>query len=194
MAGIILSAGASHRMGRAKALLKLKGRTFIENLVRDFQAGRLSPIIVVLGHEHIELSPHIPEDACIAINPQYQKGQFSSLRVGLRALAKEGGCSATPVLLTLVDQPFAPLPVITALQKAINRGASAAVPTLEGCSGHPVLLGPELVQKVLTAEPTTTLASLLAGEAVPVEVEDKRILLNINTPRDYQLIENGGYP
>ena len=48
IAGIILAAGASSRMGSPKALLDYRGETFVNRLVRVL-SGVCDPVIVVLG-------------------------------------------------------------------------------------------------------------------------------------------------
>jgi len=181
-------------MGRPKALLELDGNTFIQLLIRDLEAAGISPVIVVLGHRPQELKPSIPEGVRVSINPDYRRGQLSSLKQGLKALADRQGNIEGPVLIALIDQPFAPLPVIAALREAVDSGAAAAIPCFEGRPGHPVMLSPELAATALAAGPQTTLADLLRPKAARVEVGDERILLNINTPKDYSKITEGGYP
>jgi CTP:molybdopterin cytidylyltransferase MocA len=48
VAGLILAAGESRRMGSPKALLRYRGQTFLDTLISLF-AARCSPVIVVLG-------------------------------------------------------------------------------------------------------------------------------------------------
>ena len=49
IAGIILAAGASRRMGSPKALLEYQGETFAGRLARVL-SGVCDPVIMVLGH------------------------------------------------------------------------------------------------------------------------------------------------
>ena len=50
LAGLILAAGSSSRMGKPKPLLELGGETFLDRLI-GLLAGCCSPVVVVLGHE-----------------------------------------------------------------------------------------------------------------------------------------------
>src|SRR5579872_7589241 len=100
IAGIILSAGASRRMGRPKATLDYHGETFIGRLVRIFSTV-CDPVIVVLGHGAETLAPHVPASAQLQVNPDPDRGQLSSLQIAIRALPAE--CDS--FLFTLVDCP-----------------------------------------------------------------------------------------
>ena len=107
IAGIILAAGESSRMGRDKALLPLGTQTFVERLL-GVLSGVASPIIVVLGHHADEISQAIAPalartpGARVVRNPDYKLGQLSSLQAALRALAAENISGA---IVCLVDHP-----------------------------------------------------------------------------------------
>ena len=55
IAGLILAAGESRRMGRDKALLTFSGRTFLETILHKLGAAGIENVTVVLGH-HAEIS------------------------------------------------------------------------------------------------------------------------------------------
>ncbi len=58
IAGILLAAGESTRMGRLKALLPWRGTTLVQSQLAAM-AG-LSPLIVVLGHRSDDLARLVP--------------------------------------------------------------------------------------------------------------------------------------
>ena len=62
VAGIILAAGESSRMGRDKALLPIGRETFVQHLIALLQ-GRVSPLLVVLGHHAEEIEAWITPQA-----------------------------------------------------------------------------------------------------------------------------------
>src|SRR5271168_2747955 len=100
--GIILAAGESRRMGYPKPLLKIGGQTFIEHIAETMLAV-VPRLVMVLG-AHCELvRAAIPRDARIAIveNPNYARGQLSSLNVGLSAILP----GSTGALVHLGDHP-----------------------------------------------------------------------------------------
>jgi len=95
-------------MGTPKALLPIKGKPFIEQIVSGFKASKVGKIIVVLGYnaEGIQQKiQHLP--ITIVINRDYSKGQLSSLITALRALETEKFEEKVDgALIHLVDHPF----------------------------------------------------------------------------------------
>ncbi|MEZ5395031.1 MAG: NTP transferase domain-containing protein [Bryobacterales bacterium] len=78
LAGVILAAGRSSRMGRDKALLPCGESTFLGSLVRTFRK-RCDPVIVVLGHNAEQIRP-AAEGAQVVVNEGYDRGMLSSLQ------------------------------------------------------------------------------------------------------------------
>jgi CTP:molybdopterin cytidylyltransferase MocA len=100
VAGIILAAGESRRMGFPKALLRYREESFLDTLIGLF-AARCQPVIVVLGAHSDRIRQHTLRPATFVINADYQRGQTSSMQCGLRAVPP----GADSVLFTLVDHP-----------------------------------------------------------------------------------------
>src|ERR1700704_3400773 len=89
-AGLILSAGASSRMGRDKALLPWRDGTFLSSAIRALQPAT-ELVIVVAGSNAPNLEPIADAEAAfLAVNPDPQQGQFSSLLVGLQEVLNHG--------------------------------------------------------------------------------------------------------
>ena len=59
IAGLILAAGESSRMGTPKATLAYRGRTFLELIVETLRSAGLERIVVVLGHRAGEIQPRV---------------------------------------------------------------------------------------------------------------------------------------
>ena len=102
VAGVVLAAGESRRMGQLKALLPFGPHTVIEQVLQPLLGVDLSEVAVVLGHRADEIAAVLePLPVRLLYNPDYQLGMTSSVQVALRAL--------DPVpdayLLALVDQP-----------------------------------------------------------------------------------------
>ncbi|MGH9593849.1 MAG: nucleotidyltransferase family protein, partial [Bryobacteraceae bacterium] len=97
IAGIILAAGASSRMGTPKALLDYRGETFVGRLMRVLGAV-CDPVMVVLGYHAAEIGARVPANVRVVLNPDPDRGQLSSLQTALAALPVEAdGFAFVPV-------------------------------------------------------------------------------------------------
>lgn len=188
IAGLILAAGESSRMGKDKALLAYRGRTFLETLFANLREAGLKRIAVVLGHhaEEIRRAVNLPDAQWIS-NPDYRLGQTSSLQAGLRALAH---AELEGIVLCLVDHPAISVEVIRTLLKSFRQtGASVVVPTCGGRRGHPILIARSLFKELLDLGPESGANTVIRKhrEATHfVEVEDPGVLLDIDDPEAYQ--------
>ena len=124
VAGLILSAGESKRMGSPKALLEFRGETFLDRLIGTFSQF-CSPVVVVLGCEADRIRAGLRRklQAVFAENPNYRFGQLSSMQCGLRAIPPD----TEGVLFTLVDHPNVRRATIAAL---LSLRALASPPTV----------------------------------------------------------------
>jgi len=103
VAGVLLAAGTSSRMGCNKLLFELDGESVLRGAVRRALAGGLAPLLVVLGHQAERARQELDGMACRAvINPDYDQGITSSLKAGVSALPP--GVPAAAVLLA--DMPL----------------------------------------------------------------------------------------
>ncbi len=100
--GIILSAGASRRMGTPKALLLIENETFLDRMIRLFSEV-CNPVIVVLGShaEQIRSGVQRGSQVTFIVNPDPERGMLSSLQCGLEALPED----VDAVMFTPVDHP-----------------------------------------------------------------------------------------
>ncbi len=117
MAGLILAAGASRRMGRDKALLTYSGRSFLETLISNLAAAGIANTTVVLGHhaEIIQRTVHLGA-VRLVVNGDYLRGQTSSLQLGIAAAAAD---SPDAIVLCLVDHPAISTAVIGQAKRAL---------------------------------------------------------------------------
>lgn len=127
IAAIILSAGGSIRLGRAKQLLSHEGQTFIRRAVQSAIGAGCAPVIVVLGAEVEGVAREIKDlPAQITQNPDWERGLGTSIRRGVAELSRlEPHASA--VVLMVCDQPFVTSAVIAAL---ITAHAQTAKPII----------------------------------------------------------------
>ena len=193
IAGLILAAGESSRMGTDKATLAYRGRTFLEAIVKTLGEGDIDRIVVVLGHHAEEIQRHVRiEDAQVVINPDYRSGQTLSLQVGLRTLIAD---DLEAILLCLVDHPAVSAETVRRLVATFRQsGAPVVIPTYLGRRGHPVLIGREVFDDLLG------LASHAGADSVVrryrpatqfVKVEDEAIVMDVDDLESYRRVTRG---
>jgi molybdenum cofactor cytidylyltransferase len=178
-AAVVLAAGASTRMGRAKALLRHGERSFVACAVDLAVAAGCAPIVVVTGAQALSE----PLAATLVHNEAWPLGQLSSLQRGLAALAESTG-----VLVLTVDRPHLRPATVIALVRAF-REAPAYVwqPEYAGQRGHP-LVWPAALLPALRALPPASDPRLLLREHAAlrrgVAVDDPAIHANLDRPED----------
>src|SRR6202023_4160426 len=80
LAAVILSAGASSRMGRPKALIPFREGTFLEHLIQVTRHPRIGITRVVLGAGADEIRNITKlDEPLVVLNSTWQQGHFSSL-------------------------------------------------------------------------------------------------------------------
>lgn len=122
VAGVVLAAGASTRMGRNKLLIEIDGETLLRRAVRQAIGADLDPVIVVLGHEAGRARDAVAGLPCRpVVNEGYMHGVNASLRAGIGAVPPE----AVATVVVLADMPLVTAPMIATL---VERYRATAVP------------------------------------------------------------------
>ncbi len=183
---VILAAGYSQRMGRPKLSLPCRhDRSFLDSCINAFKGFGCTQIVVVTNKTgmHWINGREWPDTMLPVLNAFPRKGRFFSLQLGLMAITKE-----CPVFIHNVDNPFITSKTLEKLA-AFAGHADYIRPVYDGKHGHPVLITTKVVSEII-AEKT-------AGENVRhylekyaqvlVNVNDPNVLVNINTPADYEL-------
>jgi len=188
--GIILAAGEGARMGVTKQLLPLRGTTILECVVISALASSLQQVVVVLGHQAAEIAPTLKNhNISLVVNPDYRLGQSTSLKAGLRAVA--GNTDA--VLFLLGDQPLVTSETINLILDAYRAsGSPIVVPVFEGRRGNPVLFSNETFSRIELLSDDCGARPLIgeyAGRLISVPVGDSSIHFDIDTPEDYQRLQ-----
>jgi molybdenum cofactor cytidylyltransferase len=190
LAGIVLAAGRSARMGFPKALLDFRGAPFVVRILEAFEALELKHRVVVLGPDAPRIRPALAmHDCAIVENPDVDAGPIASLRAALTALrATRPGA----VLVWPVDLPHVRIATVERMREAHQRsGAPAVAPVFGGRRGHPVIWDQAVFGELETSESATregARAVLRAhgGEVVTVPVDDPAVVDDLNTPEDYE--------
>ncbi len=205
LAGIILAAGASSRMGRPKALLPYPAAlapvpgwpapaeaTFLSACAYKLLAA-CHRVWIVLGREAAAIRAH--HDALPAAwplewlrNPDPDRGQFSSLQIAVAAVLAAGGSVAA---VAPVDRPAFSLATLRALAAAVSEAAPEVAivkPVSGGRGGHPVVYRRPMLAAIAAASPGADARSLAHQPnftALAVPVADPAVLLNLDRPEEY---------
>jgi len=189
MAGVILSAGASRRMGTPKALLRYQGETFLDRLIRVLSTV-CDRVVVVLGHDGETIRASLSEHAHVsfAVNPDPGRGMLSSLQCGLRALPVD----AEGIFFTPVDHPNVAPATMEALALAFEaHRAPVTVLVYQGVRGHPVCITPalaaELLELPLSAQAADVIHRYAAARQL-VEVDDPGVVADIDDRDAYHAL------
>ena len=181
-AALVLAAGAGSRFGEEpKLAADLEGRPVLEQVLRNVrEAGCFNRVVVVLGAHADAIRERVDLRGVEVVDcPDWEAGQSASLRCGLEALAGE-----RKVVVVLGDQPLVTGQVIAWL--AGEPAGSRAV--YEGVPGHPVVLGPRLMEQALALSGDQGLRDLVKWH--PVEVGHLASNRDVDTENDLEAIRN----
>ena len=190
LTGLILAAGRSSRMGRDKALLSYRGKTFLNHLI-DLALPRTESIVVVLGHNQQVISESLPSSSRIrvVVNRDYDQGMLSSLQRGLESLPAD----ADWILWMLVDHPAVRGRTLDALIASANdTGAPLVIPRFNGDRGHPIMLSRRVAERMLQMDPNKSPQDAVRSyypETRFVDVDDAGVMRDVDRPVDYRSLE-----
>jgi len=184
---IVLAAGESRRMGKPKALLRFRDRTFLEQIVTILRSSRADRITVVLGAQADVIAGAVDlSDADVVINRDYRNGQLSSLVAGLEHIPQQ----TEAILLCLADHPFITTEVVDRIVEEFRRtNAPIVVPTFNGRRGHPTLFSRSMFKQLIGAPVEKGARHVVHSnedKVFEVAVSDSNILVDINTADDYR--------
>jgi molybdenum cofactor cytidylyltransferase len=183
--GIILAAGESRRMGYPKPLLDIGGRTFIEHIAETMLAV-VPRLVIVIGAHRERVRAAIPRDARIAIveNPDYSRGQLSSLKVGIGVIQPD----SAGAIVHLGDHPMVRVETFRAIVDSYHRtGKPIVIARHDGRRGHPVIFDRALFAELLSApeeEGARHVVNADPSRVAYVDLNDPGINLDLDTPSD----------
>ncbi|MGA8221303.1 MAG: nucleotidyltransferase family protein [Candidatus Acidiferrales bacterium] len=184
LAAAILAAGESRRMGEAKALVLYQGLTFVERLLKATRHPRVGLTRIVLGANAEQIRAKLKVDpAAIIENPDWPKGQLSSLQAAIRSLPPQ---MTEGLVLCPVDHPLVSANLVARLIEAFDAsGKAIIIPTYHGRRGHPVIFRATLYGELLRAPMEVGARQVVwahANEIEEVPTEEEGVILNLNDP------------
>jgi molybdenum cofactor cytidylyltransferase len=185
IAGLVLAAGRSTRMGGPNKLLEeINGRPLVRIATEQLIASQAKPVIVVTGHQHERVERALSGlPVTFVHNADFADGLSTSLKAGINAVPAE----ADGAVVTLGDMPQVSAKLIDRLVTAFDpeRGALVVVPTFDGKRGNPVLWSRRFFSDLMTIDGDVGARHLIGSypEAVTeVPVEDAAALTDVDTP------------
>jgi molybdenum cofactor cytidylyltransferase len=180
--GVVLGAGLGERMGRQKQLLPYRGTTLLGAAVAQAEASSLDRVIVVLGAAADDVEAALaPERATIAYNPDYQRGNLSSLQVGVAAAGDHDA-----IVHLVADMPGVEASLIDLVVDAWKQDPRPlAVTRYFDRVGHPFVLAavttarldrlrePKAIWRLIRDSDPADVLEVEAGRDAPIDVDTR---------------------
>jgi molybdenum cofactor cytidylyltransferase len=183
--GILLAAGESRRMGFPKPLLTIGSETWLAHLVATLLAA-VPRLTIVLGAHAERVRAAVPVDQRIAVveNPDFTRGQLSSLKVGLAAVPSAAGA----VMVHLVDHPMVSAATFAGVVAVYQQARQPIViARYGGRRGHPVIFDRSIFAELLAAPEALGARAVVQADPARVAYFDgaeSGIIADLDTPAD----------
>lgn len=188
VAGVILAAGASRRMGRNKMLLELEGESLVRRAARRALAARLAPVVVVLGHEADRARAALaglPLD--FAVNPDFTGPPSGSLHRALERLPAD----VDAAVVMLGDMVFVTDAMLADLVTAARAsGAPLVVSRYGDVTAPPLLFRRALFPELLAWTGEGCGKPVVGAHAHEASFIDRptALLADVDTPDDFAAV------
>jgi molybdenum cofactor cytidylyltransferase len=192
IAGVVLAAGRSSRMGGPNKLLAdIAGRPLVRIVVEEALASRARPVLVVTGHQRERVEQALADlPVKFVHNPHFADGLGTSLKVGIAALPAD----VDGAIVCLGDMPQVDAAMIDRLTGALDpdKGALVVVPTIDGKRGNPVVWSRRFFGELMAVEGDVGARYLIGRypEAVAeVPLTGTAALTDVDTPEALQAVK-----
>jgi len=180
-------------MGSPKALLAHpSARSFLDAACEMLAKAGVDPIFVVLGLHRAQIEPLLRARVRVVVNPVPERGQVSSMALGLEAARASGAAWA---LVTLVDHPAVSAGSALLLARAAAHEPDMIhLPTWRGERGHPVALPTSLAKALREAQQGEGAREVIARLGLRVRehpLEDPGVLVDVDTPEELRRYRGG---
>ena len=186
VAGLVLAAGGSSRLGRPKQLLPYAGATLLDHTVATARACEFDQLLVAVGGAAEKVRERVNlRGADVVVNPDFGAGCSSTIAVAMEELDPR----ATVLVLMLGDQPGV-VPATVRVLLAARGDAPLAVCLYDDGRGHPFAFGPEVFEDLRYLHGDKGVWRLLDERADDVQEVPVpgRIPLDVDTWADYEAV------
>ncbi len=188
IAGVLLAAGESKRLGQPKQLLTWHGRPLIDHACQIALDAGLDPVVAVIGYRAADVRAALRAPVTIVENTRWPEGMSTSLRAGLSALPAD----VAAAIMLLVDQPRVAADHLRAMIAA--RAVSGKPIVVSACRGRrasPTLFDRALFDRLMQVTGDAGGRSVIQANpdlVEVVEVDDELTLVDVDTAEDWQRI------
>lgn len=158
---IVPAAGKAERFGGGKLLADVDGEPLLHRTIQSLLDGGLARVVVTIapGADFSSVAALKDPRVSAVVNPEPSRGMFSSIQAALAA------AEGDPILVLPGDMPFVRAETIRAVTEAAATSGRVVSPRHGGKRGHPVALPARMRAELLRADPSTTLAAILAAHS-----------------------------
>ncbi|HYJ90141.1 MAG TPA: nucleotidyltransferase family protein [Pyrinomonadaceae bacterium] len=191
---LILAAGGSSRLGRPKQLLEFRGKTLLRNAVEAAIGADADHITVVTSPDLEEAIKNDLKDLSVdlILNPDWQTGMSSSIRVGLMHIIETVPKPAA-IVITLCDQPLVTAETLSRLITEYRESDKPIVASeYNDTVGVPALFGRSMFSELLTLTGDKGAKSLIAKhQSDTIRVPVPEAAMDIDTVGDFEAFTEG---
>jgi molybdenum cofactor cytidylyltransferase len=180
IAGLILAAGESSRMGhKNKLMMRFLGKPMLIHVVDAAQSSNLSHVGVVVGQQSENIKKLISnQDVQYIENEQWKTGIASSIVAGIGQMHQVDG-----YLILLGDMPFISSELINLI---IDHGSSEniVIPEKKGRQGNPVFFGSKFLDELMVLSGDFGAKKVIhenPSSVVKIEIESDAIFQDYDT-------------
>lgn len=186
LGAIVLAAGKSRRMGTCKQLLPLGDGIVITRCLETLARGGIDEVVVVISEGETDIVKALRGyPVRIVVNTDSEGDMASSVRAGRDALP----AGVWGVIVFLCDCPLVSADTVHRLIAGHqNSPGSIVIPCHGGRRGHPLLFPRTILNELTGDNILRDLVRRDAGRVVCLDLDDPGVLIDMDTPEDYQRI------
>ena len=186
VAGVVLAAGDSTRLGEPKQLMEWGGAPLVAHAIRTAMAAGLSPIVVVLGHAADTVSSAVRNmPVHLSMNWRWRAGMSTSVQTGLAALPP----TVEAAVFLLCDQPLVTSEHLRLMVDRFRESSARIVySSHKGQRSSPTLFDKSLFEELASVtgdQGGRALIQQYQKDAIAVEMADPGMAADIDTVDDY---------